>query len=170
MHGSHGQFGKNSPWEESIRIPLILGGGPPFYTYRNKDSDLPLNVPDITATTLGLAGVAVPDWMQGKDFSGLRIPGKELPEDCQSAYLQGVIPTYHGYSIDRPWRGVVTRDGWKYTVLEGQPWMLHNLDEDPYEQANLAHNSVYHRQRKRLQDELARWIDSTGDQFALPNS
>ena len=29
-HGSHGYFDKSSPWEESIRIPLILGGREPF--------------------------------------------------------------------------------------------------------------------------------------------
>ena len=29
---------------------------------------------------------------------------------------------------------MVTRDSWKYVVLEGQPWMLHNLNEDPYEE------------------------------------
>jgi arylsulfatase A-like enzyme len=168
MHGSHGQFGKNSPWEESIRIPLVIGGGQPFYHYRSGPNDYPVNMADITATTLGLCGVEVPERMQGKDFSGLRVPGKDLPDDCDSGYLQGVVPTLHSYSIDRPWRGVVTRDGWKYTCLEGQPWMLFNLNEDPYEQANLAHNSKYWPERRRLQAELARWIESTGDSFKLP--
>ncbi len=168
MHGSHGQFAKNSPWEESIRVPLVIGGGPPFYHFRSGANDYPLNMADITATTLGLCGVEVPDGMQGKDFSGLRVPGRDLPADCDSGYLQGVIPTCHSYSTDRPWRGVVTRAGWKYTCLEGQPWMLFNLAEDPFEQANLAHNSRYWTERKHLQAELARWIDITGDAFDLP--
>src|SRR5699024_7103631 len=31
LHGSHGQFKKTSPYEESIRIPFIIGGEPAFY-------------------------------------------------------------------------------------------------------------------------------------------
>jgi arylsulfatase A-like enzyme len=170
MQGSHGQFGKNAPWEESIRIPLVIGGGPPFYELKGGANDFPLNMADIAATTLGLCGVDLPAGMQGKDFSGLRIHGKDLPADRDSGYLQGVIPTCHSYSIDRPWRGIVTRDGWKYACLEGQPWLLFNLNEDPYEQANLAHNSKYWPERKRLQAELTSWIDATGDSFELPSS
>lgn len=168
MQGSHGQFGKNSPWEESIRVPLVIGGGAPFYQYRSGINDDPIQLVDLPTTTLGLCGVEVPEWMQGRDFSARRLPGRELPDHRDSGYLQGVIPTLHTYSTDRPWRGVVTRDGWKYTVLEGQPWMLFHLAEDPYELANLAHNTRYRSERKRLQDELRRWMEVTGDTFALP--
>ena len=27
IHGSHGQFMKTAPWEESVRIPFVIGGG-----------------------------------------------------------------------------------------------------------------------------------------------
>ncbi|MEX2381364.1 MAG: hypothetical protein WD490_03190 [Opitutales bacterium] len=63
----------------------------------------------------------------------------------------------------------MTRDGWKYIVLEGQPWMMHNLNEDPLEQANLAHNSVFHAQRRKLHETLRDWIDRTGDTFQMPD-
>ena len=168
MQGSHGQFGKNSPWEESIRVPLVIGGGTPFYHYKCEDNDYPVNVTDIPATTLGLCGVSVPDWMHGRDWSGLRLKEKDLPENVESGFLQIVIPTCHSYSIDRPWRGVVTQDGWKYCAFEGQPFMMHHLAEDPYEQVNLAFNSRYWLERKRLQEEIACWMQATGDTFALP--
>jgi arylsulfatase A-like enzyme len=74
----------------------------------------------------------------------------------------------HGDSVDRPWRGVVTRDGWKYVALERQPWLMFNLNNDPYELANLAHNTSFRAERKRLQERLARWIADTGDEFSLP--
>ena len=89
-------------------------------------------------------------------------------EDPDSAYLQLVVPTGHGDSIDRPWRGVATRDNWKYVALEGQPWMLYNLNDDPYEQANLAFNTRYRSERHRLHERLAQWVDDTGDVFQLP--
>jgi len=168
MQGSHGHFGKTSPWEESIRVPCLIGGGVPFYTHKAGLNDCPVNMADIPATTLGLCGLPVPEWMQGKDFSGLRIKDKELPADADCGYLQLVTPTYHGNSIDRPWRGVVTADGWKYVCLENQPWMLHNLSEDPYEQANLAFNMDFSKQRRLLQDRLEDWIEQTGDAFSLP--
>ena len=42
MHGSHGQFRKTNPWEESIRVPFIIGGHVPQYA--NQGGRLP--VPD----------------------------------------------------------------------------------------------------------------------------
>jgi hypothetical protein len=53
-------------------------------------------------------------------------------------------------------------------VLEGQPWMLFNLNEDPYEFANHAYDSKYGVERKKLQDRLGQWISETGDSFVLP--
>lgn len=106
--------------------------------------------------------------MEGTDYSGHRIRGKEVREEPDSAYLQIVRPTRHGDSVDRPWRGVVTRDGWKYVALEGQPWLMFHLNDDPYEQVNLAHNTRFGVERRRLQDRLAAWIADTGDRFGLP--
>ncbi len=59
-------------------------------------------------------------------------------------------------------------NGWKYVALEGQPWLMFNLNEDPYEMANMAYNTKFRAERKRLQDRLAQWIADTGDTFALP--
>jgi arylsulfatase A-like enzyme len=106
--------------------------------------------------------------MCGHDYSGQRLPGRPQLEAPDSAFLQCVIPTGHGDSVDRPWRGVVTVDGWKYVALEGQPWLMFNLNEDPYELANLAYNARYRAERKRLHERLAQWIDETQDTFALP--
>lgn len=167
MHGSHGQFRKTSPWEESIRVPFIVGGIRPRYVGRSGRSGSLLNHVDVAPTTLGLVGIDKPDWMAGFDYSGERT-GSGADTAPDSAFLQAVIPTGHGDSIDRPWRGVVTDDGWKYVALEGQPWMLFDLNEDPYELANHAHNSRYRAVRERLQDRLATWIADTGDTFDLP--
>jgi len=169
MHGAHGQFRKTSPWEESIRVPFIVGGVQPRYSGRSGRPPFLVNHVDIAPTTLGLCGIDPPDWMRGHDYSGQRLPWRSSSNVPDSAFLQCVIPTGHGDSVDRPWRGVVTLDGWKYVVLEGQPWLMFNLNEDPYELANLAHNTRYRVERKRLHERLAQWIDETGDAFALPD-
>ncbi len=168
MHGSHGQFRKTNPYEEAIRVPMIVGGTTPYYGTLRGRSDLLFNHVDLAPTSLGLAGVPVPDWMAGTDYSGARLPGGPAPDYPDSAYIQLVHPTGHGNSIDRPWRGVVTRDGWKYVCLEHQPWLMFDLNTDPYEQVNLAYNTKFASERTRLHDRLAAWVEETGDSFALP--
>lgn len=170
MLGSHGQFRKMAPWEESIRVPFIIGGHIPNYTHHTGRVPVPVNHVDVAPTSLGLCGIDPPDWMQGTDYSGYRLAGRTPSAEPDSAYLQSVIPTRHSDSVDRPWRGLVTRDGWKYVVLEGQPWLLFNLNDDPYEQVNLAFNTRYAQERRRLQDRLAHWVHDTGDHFTLPDS
>jgi arylsulfatase A-like enzyme len=168
MHGSHGQFRKTCPWEESIRIPLIVGGGLPLDKCRHGLPDCVVNHVDLAPTTLGLCGIEKPAWMDGFDYSGFFRKDRPCPAPPDSAYLQCVIPTGHGESVDRPWRGIVTRDGWKYVCLEGQPWLLFNLNEDPYEMANLAHNTRCAKERSRLHARLRQWIADTKDDFPLP--
>lgn len=167
--GSHGQFKKMSPYAESLDIPFILGGLRDRYDGRGgRCENVLVNHVDIAPTTLGLCGIRAPAWMEGADYSFLRLGGPEQPIP-DSAYLQSVVPTGHADSVDRPWRGIVTRDGWKYVCFEGVPFLLFNQNEDPYELANHAHNSRYRAERRRLQDRLAQWIADTGDVFRLPD-
>ena len=170
MHGSHGQFRKTTPYEESIRVPVILSGAQPYYDgYRNGFwADVPVNHVDLAPTSLGLCGIEPPSWMEGTDYSGYRLAGRPKREEPASAFLQSVEPTGHHHSVDRAWRGVATKDNWKYVCFEGAPWLLFNLNEDPYEQVNLAHNSLFAGERRRLHDMLQAWIDRTGDSFSLP--
>jgi len=166
MHGSHGMTHKTNPYEESLRVPMIFGGGR-RYEMKTGLCDAPVNHVDLGPTALGLCGIDVPDWMAGTDYSHRRLH-KPAGDEPDSAFCQLVRPTRHGHSTDRPWRAVVTRDGWKYACLEGQPWLMFNLNEDPYEQHNMAHNTAYGEHRKRLQDRLQQWVDDTGDAFTLP--
>lgn len=169
MHGSQGQFRKTSPWEEAIRIPFVVARGGTPYGYRSwSPSRAPVNHVDIVPTSLGLCGLKVPDELPGHDYSPRIGKRHDSGNEPDSAFLQLVEPTRHGDSTDRAWRGIVTTDGWKYICLEHQPWLLFNLNDDPYEQRNLAHNSKYDAQRKKLHDRLAQWISETGDSFALP--
>ncbi len=169
MHGSQGMYRKTNPYEESVRIPFIISGEIPRYQGRAVGrKNVALNHVDIAPTTLGLCGIRKPDWMEGTDLSHHRLAGKTAagPEP-DSVFLQLVVPTGHGDSINRPYRGVVTKDGWKYTSFEGVPWLLFNLNEDPYEQANLAHNNRYRAERQKLSERLKQWVADTGDKFQV---
>lgn len=173
MHGSHGEFRKTSPWEESIRVPFILSGGQPRYEgYKNNRPTVPLNYVDIAPTSLGLCGIEKPAWMEGHDYSHYRLQSREAARkpEPDSAYLQCVVPTGHANSINKPWRGLVTKDGWKLACFEGVSWQMYNLNEDPYELTNLAHNNGVTGERKKLLARLKQWVNDTGDRFVLPEN
>ncbi len=76
----------------------------------------------------------------------------------------------HGGCINLPWRGIVTRDGWKYACLPNTSWLMFNLNEDPYELVNLAHYNKYRAERKKLIARLKQWVSDTGDRFAVPDN
>jgi arylsulfatase A-like enzyme len=168
-HGSHGQFLKMNPYEESIRIPFLITRGQTSYGHNSgKIPGVPINHVDIAPTSLGLCGIDVPDWMQGTDYSAWFAGAADPADYPDSAFLQVVEPTMHGNSVDKPWRGIVTTDGWKYVCFENCPYVLFDLNSDPYEQVNLAHNTRYYHKHRELLERLGQWIESTGDQFDLP--
>lgn len=169
MHGSQGMFRKTNPFQESIRIPFVIGGELPRYEGRkNGRPPVVLNHVDIAPTTLGLCGIKKPDWMEGSDLSHHRLTKEASGPEPDSAYLQQVVPTGHGNSINTPYRGLVTKDGWKYVCFENQSWVMFNLNEDPFEQVNLAQNNMYRAERKKLIGRLKQWVSDTGDKFGVP--
>ncbi|HPN84483.1 MAG TPA: sulfatase [Victivallales bacterium] len=173
MHGSQGQFRKTLPFEESIRIPFIISAagslGTRYITPSSRCPEL-INHVDIAPTSLGLCGIEKPSWMRGFDYSGFaRRSGSFGTETPDSAYIQCVDPSERAGGI-RPWRGIVTRDGWKYVCLENQPWLMFNLKDDPYEQANLVFSSKKSKIRAELHERLQTWISELGDNFVMPKS
>lgn len=166
MHYSHGYRRKSSPWEEAIRIPMILQG-PKGHTMPS-ESTAPMNHVDIGPTALGLCGLDIPESFEGTDWSHELLPGKPVPATVpDSAFLQHVQRKRFD-CLNRVWRGIRTRDGWKYIVLEHQPFALFNLNEDPYELNNLAFKKEADGKREELQQRLAVWLEETGDPFDLP--
>lgn len=168
-HGSNGQFLKMNPYEEAVRIPMIVSGEVSFYNHRGTGRpDTLFGEVDIAPTTLGLCGLQAPSWMEGHDYSGYRLSFKPRPSNPDSKYLELVIPPGHTDSTNEPYRGLVTMDGWKYVCFKNQPWLMFNLNEDPYEMANLAFNNRYKKERVQLTARLKQWVADTGDKFAIP--
>lgn len=178
MHGSQGQFRKTTPFEEAVRIPFIISTGhgclysiDPGVLYGTNGSgicDALVNHVDVAPTTLGLCGIAVPEWMQGFDYSGY-VRGEKPEMEPEAVYLQCNIPTMHHNSIGAAWRGIVTKDGWKYVSAEGREWLLYHLTEDPYEQMNMAMIADYIPKKIEMNELLRSWIMNTGDSFQLPH-
>jgi arylsulfatase A-like enzyme len=178
LHGSHGQFRKTSPYEESVRVPFIVGPRGRYAPLR-RSTQVPwlIGQADLAPTTLGLCGIPVPKEMGGFDYSAL-ITAAEAPgagrvaetgiSPPDSALIHSLIPTGHANSVDKSWRGIITSDRWKYVCFDSVAWLLFNLEEDPFELVNLAHEPKYRGIRKRLADQLQRAVAASGDSFQVP--
>jgi arylsulfatase A-like enzyme len=170
MHGSHGQWLKVTPYHEATNIPFVVWTNGNYRSLEHMTSGrppFPINTPDILPTTLGLCGLASPDYIEGFDYSSI-FRGKRPDNPPASAFLQSVVPTRHGNSTDRPYRGVLTLDNWKYVCTERDDWLLFDLNTDPFEECNLVFNNKYKDKRAELRKMTAEWIAKTSDPFKMP--
>jgi arylsulfatase A-like enzyme len=137
--GEHGLAGKWLMFEESIRIPFIIADPRVATDQRGRTSSaMVLNI-DLAPTVLDLAGVPVPQTMQG----GSLVP---LVADAQAAWPRESFFYEHLYDpkgkrhIESS-QGVRTRE-WKYVkyIQQSGPEseQLFHLNADPLERRNLA--------------------------------
>jgi len=157
MLGSQGRRLKRKPWEESIlvpgviRYPRVLRGG--------RTLDCPFTHVDFAPTLLGLAGVPVPRQMQGIDLSGV-FTGREKKHP-DSAFFQ-IFGPFQGDGTEDAWRGVRT-NRYIYARFEDHPWVLYDLEKDPYQLRNLAGEPSAKGLREEMERKLKEWMDRTGD-------
>ena len=160
---SRGLTKKQKPWEESVRVPFLIRY-PAVHGKKGREIDMPINTPDIMPTLLGLSGIAIPEAVEGKDFSGV-IRGSQEP-DNDAALIMCPVP-FHQWSYKRggrEFRGVRTR---RYTYardLNG-PWLLYDNKMDPHQLRNLCNNPEYAQIQKDLEKMLAAKLKETNDKF-----
>lgn len=142
MQGAHGLAGKWLMYEESIRVPLIICDPRlPSELRGRRSSDMALSI-DLAPTMLALAGVPIPNAMQGRDLGPL-VRGERIEwrddwyyEHTYARLPQHPIPKCEG----------VRTEGWKYvryTDFDPPREQLFDLAGDPGEEKDLASNSEY---------------------------
>ncbi len=135
MLGEHGIEGKNTVFEESIRAPLIIRA--PGYGGRHVAA-MTLNI-DIGPTVLDMAGVAIPERMQGLKLVSAMNGGKTR----QAFYYEHPV-AFVGETT--PCEGLRTEE-WKYMRYwrgpKAQAEMIFNLKQDRFEERNLAKQPEY---------------------------
>ena len=159
MLGSHGKRLKRKPWEESILIPGIVRY--PAAVPPGRVTDAIFTQVDFAPTLLSLCGIGVPDDMQGSDLSAVILGKSELGLD--SAFFQIFGPFYAG-GAEFSWRGVRTQR-YMYARRESEPWVLYDLEKDPYELNNLANDPGSAEIREELEGKLSEWMEKTGDSW-----
>lgn len=157
MLGSQGRRLKRKPWEESIRVPGIIRY--PERVRPGQQTDALLTHVDFAPTLLSMCGVKPPRSMQGADLSRLLLgQSQPLPD---AAFFQ-IFGPFEGDETAHSWRGIRT-DRYMYAREKTRPWVLYDLQKDPYQQTNLVGDPEYSRLQAEMDRRLARWRRRTGD-------
>lgn len=154
--GEHGWFDKRWMYEESLKAPLLVRW--PGVVKPESVSKAIVSNLDFAETFLDIAGVSVPEDMQGESF--VPILKGNTPADWRKYFY------YHYYENPGPHnvaRHYGVTDGThklvRYYALQGEEiddWELFDLDSDPNELVN-AYGSTDHIEiQKTLETELER--------------
>lgn len=133
--GKHGWAEKRFIYEESLHMPLLIRW--PGHTEAGRTIEAMVQNPDFAPTFLDVAGVEIPDEMQGRSFVPL-LRG-ESPADWRESiyyhyYDHGLhnVPRHEGIRSDRhKLVHFYTDDVWEFYDLENDPHEINNVYGSP---------------------------------------
>ncbi len=163
MLGSQGQVKKQRPWEESIRVPFLLRW-PQRFGLQGREIDALLDTPDILPTLLSLCDMAVPDTVEGKDFSASFDGGPDPSGGAALIYCPHPFGQFLRPDGGREYRGLRTRTHTYARDLNG-PWLLYDNESDPFQMDNLVDRPVLKSLQAELESQLQDKLDDRGDEF-----
>jgi arylsulfatase len=156
FHGDRGLADKWYPYEQALRVPLIVRDPRMPSPARGATRDqLALNI-DLAPTIVAAAGLhpTVPDVMQGRDLSVLYL-GNNAPGWRDEFFYEH--PTITSRDRIPASQGVIRRD-WKYVYWpEFEYEQLFNLTDDAQEIRNLASDPAHAGQRAKMREKLENW-------------
>lgn len=151
--GSHGLRGKQSMYEHTIGVPLVMTG--PGIS-KGKRLATQCYLRDLFPTLCDLAGVAGP---------GDRIDGRSLLPALRGEKKQ-IYPFVVGYF--RNFQRMVRKENWKYIEYPAvDRQQLFHLSEDPDELHDLSDDPAHAKTKAALAMTLHRWMKNHGDPLAL---
>ncbi|HUS46896.1 MAG TPA: sulfatase-like hydrolase/transferase [Phycisphaerae bacterium] len=148
--GRHGLMGKQSMYDHSVHVPLVMSGpGIPRGQVRRAMCYLQ----DIYPTLCDLAGLSVPDSVEGKSL----VP---VLHEAKGKVRNNLLFAY------RHLQRSVQDERWKlieYVVDGRRTTQLFNLAEDPFELTSLADEPACRDHLGRLRHQIVSWRDDLGD-------
>jgi choline-sulfatase len=158
MLGRHGLWAKSVYYEPSLGVPLLMSG-PGINAGHHRVTE-PISLLDLFPTTCQLAGLPVPDGLDGVGFGPYLASPATVPAPREFApsayYMYGVIRGKNRASMDEPcaaWRAIRERD-WKYVEIEGGSPLLFDMVNDPDETINLAGHPEHAERCGRMRDAV----------------
>lgn len=168
MMNSHGKGNKRHPEDESCRVPfLVTGPGIPQGQVRREL----FGTIDIFPTLCSLAGIDIPEFCDGQDFSA-NIHNRPGICDPQSQFLMHVaclkamkraggtpLPEFVREYRDAPFFRGVRGKRYTYTINTAGEWELWDDLNDPLQQKNRIDDPAYADVRRTMHAELERWLE-----------
>lgn len=151
--GNHGLWWKAIYYEEAVRVPFLLAG--PGVPRGRRVTELAA-LTDLFPTLCRLAGVDLPQGIDGVDLSPLFAQGAAPPRDH-------VISEYYGIGmLTQPYRSgsrgnsmrLIRTDRHKYVSTFGQGELLFDLQHDPGERRNRIDDPALAATRQELAQRL----------------
>ena len=147
--GEHGWFDKRFMYEESFRTPLLVRY-PKLIKPGSSDDHLVQNI-DFAPTVLEVAGVPIPDDMQGRSL----VPLLNSSTDEWRDALYYHYYEYPGIHMVKRHYGVRTE---RYKLIRFyynvEAWELYDLQTDPKELNNVYDNPDYAEVQTQMHDKL----------------
>ncbi|MEM9746535.1 MAG: sulfatase [Actinomycetota bacterium] len=172
--GDHGWFDKRLMYEESLAMPFLVRD-PRRVAAGSTTEAIALNV-DVAPTFLELAGLDVPDDVQGESLVPLLDGGGVAPEDWRTSmyyryWMHGDgahnVPAHYGVRTDTHKLICYYNDGLDQLGAIGEPapieWELFDLVADPLETTNVIDDPAMAPVVAELRTELARLQSEFGD-------
>ncbi|MGB2820957.1 MAG: sulfatase, partial [Phycisphaerae bacterium] len=160
MLWSQGMVKKEQPWEEAIRIPLLVRW--PGRIPAGRECPELIGTVDFAPTLLGLIGLDAPTAMEGTDVSEVVLSeGAAGPDSV--LLLEPVIVDQGAAQGVREWRGVRTRRHTYARWHDGRPWLLYDNEADPHQMSNLIGSPDHSAVRAELERQLDAHLAATGD-------
>ncbi|MBW3625760.1 MAG: sulfatase [Armatimonadetes bacterium] len=163
MLGSHGCRNKQRPYDESILVPLLLRY-PAVLGEAGRDLHVPINTPDFMPTLLGLAGLEIPDSVEGSNFAPYLRGEGDPPKTAALIELPVCFHQYAYHNGGRDWRGLRT-ERYTYVIDHDGPWILFDNERDPYQLHNRVNDPEYASLRAELHRDLWERLKGRGDAF-----
>ena len=140
FHAEHGLADKWYPYEESIRVPLIVRDPRmPQSKHGTTNDELTLNV-DLAPTILSAAGIATPTSMQGRDVASLYLSVEKPAWRTEFFYEHATIRDKDFI----PASEALVRKDWKYLSWpDFSHEQLFHLTDDPHEERDLARDPAH---------------------------
>jgi len=163
MLGSQGMMKKQKPYDEAIRVPLLIDW-PQGLGHQPRALEAPIATEDLLPTLLGLCRVPIPRTVEGLDYSRC-LRGGRAPGDG-AAVMMCVTPfgEWERRNGGREYRGLRTASHTYVRDLRG-PWLLFDDRSDPYQTNNLVNQPQSAKLQRQLDRQLRRKLTARGDDF-----
>lgn len=161
--GSHGMIDKHYVmYEELVRVPLIVRW-PGHIAAGQTVSEFVTSELDLAATICDSAGIARPATFAGQSLLPLLLAHKSTAPAWHSR--ESIFVTYHGNQFGLYSQRMVRDARWKYVWNATAEDELYDMTNDPGELQNLAAESRWQDERRRLRGQVCKWMKATDDRL-----